>query len=134
MKNVARDGNYTGNAMWSSIWSPGIYMQGSWLVLLITSIILSPGYIFASPILKILGQEDGIAELAGKYNVKMVPQLFSFDINLPTQRFLQAQSKVSAFALNAFAALIIQMGLLHLFINVFGCGRTGAAVAYDITN
>ncbi|XP_021826924.1 protein DETOXIFICATION 35-like isoform X4 [Prunus avium] len=49
-------------------------------------------------------------------------------------RFLQAQSKVSAMALIAFVALIIQTGLLHLFINVFGWGTTGAAVAYDITH
>ncbi|BBN69856.1 detoxifying efflux carrier 35 [Prunus dulcis] len=107
--------------------SLGIYMQQSWIVLLITCIILSPVYIFAAPVLEILGQESDIADLAGKYIV-------SSAIFLPAQRFLQAQSKVSAMAWIAFAALIIQTGLLHLFINVFGWGTTGAAVAYDITH
>ncbi|XP_020414016.1 protein DETOXIFICATION 34 [Prunus persica] len=101
---------------------------------LITCIILSPVYIFAAPILEILGQESDIADLAGKYSVKIIPQLFSSAIFLPTQRFLQAQSKVSAMALIAFVALIIRTGLLHLFINVFGWGTTGTAVAYDITH
>ncbi|CAL8127460.1 unnamed protein product [Prunus armeniaca] len=114
--------------------SLGIYMQRSWIVLLITCIILSPVYIFAAPILEILGQESDIADLAGKYSVKIIPQLFSSAIFFPTQRFLQAQSKVSAMALIAFVALIVQTGLLHLFINVFGWGTTGAAVAYDITH
>lgn len=114
--------------------SLGIYMQRSWIVLLITCIILSPVYIFAAPILEILGQESDIADLAGKYSVKIIPQLFSSAIFFPTQMFLQAQSKVSAMALIAFVALIVQTGLLHLFINVFGWGTTGAAVAYDITH
>ncbi|KAM1407332.1 hypothetical protein ACFX2F_001934 [Malus domestica] len=60
--------------------------------------------------------------------------MFSYAINLPTQRFLQAQSKVLMITLIAFVALVIQTWLLYLFINVFGWGTTGAAVTCDITN
>ncbi|KAB2596712.1 protein TRANSPARENT TESTA 12-like [Pyrus ussuriensis x Pyrus communis] len=109
-------------------------MQRSWIVLFIACIILSPVFNFAAPILKFLGQEHGIADPAGVYSLKIIPQMFSYAINLPTQRFHQAQSKVLVITLIAFAALIVQTGLLHLFINVFGLGTTGAAVAYDITN
>ncbi|KAM5557404.1 hypothetical protein ABKV19_024666 [Rosa sericea] len=113
--------------------SLGIYMQRSWIILTITCFLLLSFYIFATPFLKILGQEDSIAEFAGKYSLLIIPQMFSFAINLPTQRFLQAQSKVGVLAWISFVALVTHTGLLYLFITVFGWGVNGAAVAYNIT-
>ncbi|KAI6696347.1 hypothetical protein NL676_016466 [Syzygium grande] len=112
----------------------GIYMQRSWIILSVTCIAFLPVYIYATPILKILGQQDEIADLAGEFTLQIIPQLFSLAINFPTQKFLQAQSKVSALAWIGFVALITHIGLLWLFISVFKWGTTGAAVAYDITN
>ncbi|CAH2073249.1 unnamed protein product [Thlaspi arvense] len=43
----------------------GVYLQRSWIVLFVCSILLLPMYIFASPILKFFGQPDDIAELSG---------------------------------------------------------------------
>ena len=111
----------------------GVYMQRSWIILWVTCILILPVYIFATPVLKLLGQEDDIANLAGSFAIKIIPQLFSLAINFPTQKFLQAQSKVYVLALIGFSALIAQIGLLWLFIYVFGWGMTGAAVAYNIT-
>lgn len=112
----------------------GIYMQRSWIILSVTCIAFLPVYIYATPILKILGQQDEIADLAGEFTLQIIPQLFSLAINFPTQKFLQAQSKVSALAWIGLVALITHVGLLWLFIIVFKWGTTGAAVAYDITN
>ncbi|XP_050385423.1 protein DETOXIFICATION 34-like [Argentina anserina] len=114
--------------------SLGIYLQRSWIVLSITSLILSLAYIYATPILMILGQDPQIANLAGKYSRSILPEMFSSTLNLSTQKFLQAQSKVGVITWMAFAALIAQTGLLHLFINIFGWGLEGAAAAYNITN
>lgn len=111
----------------------GIYMQRSWIILWVSCIVILPIYVFATPILKFLGQEDDIADLAGKFTVLIIPQLFSFAFNFPTQKFLQAQSKVSVLAWIGFVALIIHLGMLGLFIYVFGWGVTGAAIALDIT-
>ncbi|XP_041012914.1 protein DETOXIFICATION 35 [Juglans microcarpa x Juglans regia] len=111
----------------------GIYMQRSWIILWVSCIAILPIYVFATPILKFLGQEDDIADLAGKFTVLIIPQLFSFAFNFPTQKFLQAQSKVSVLAWIGFVALIIHVGMLGLFIYVFGWGVTGAAIALDIT-
>ncbi|PQQ20624.1 protein DETOXIFICATION 35 [Prunus yedoensis var. nudiflora] len=47
-------------------------------------------------------------------------------------KFLQAQRKVKVLAWIAVFALIIEIGLLCLFILVFGWGTLGAAVAFDI--
>lgn len=116
------------------IQSLGIYLQKSWIVLLITSIILSPLYIYATPFLELLGQANDIAELAGQYSIQSIPTMFSYSINLPTQRFLQVQSKVSVIMFIAFMALLIHNGLLYLFIYVFSWGTTGAAMAGNVSS
>ncbi|XP_062000280.1 protein DETOXIFICATION 35-like [Rosa rugosa] len=113
--------------------SLGIYMQRSCIILAITCFLLSSLYIFATPFLKILGQEDNIAEFAGKYSLLIIPQMFSFSINLPTQKFLQAQSKVGIITWISFVALVTHTGFLYLFISVLDWGLNVAAVAYNIT-
>ncbi|KAK3037211.1 hypothetical protein RJ639_030104 [Escallonia herrerae] len=106
----------------------------SWIILWVTCIILLPVYIFSTPLLKLLGQEDDIADLAGKFAILTIPQLFSLAISIPTQKFLQAQSKVDALAWIGFANLVVHVGLLYLCIYAFGWGTTGAAIAFDITS
>ncbi|XP_015888646.2 protein DETOXIFICATION 35 [Ziziphus jujuba] len=112
----------------------GVYMQRSWIILWVSCMCLLPIYLLATPILKILGQADEIADAAGKFTLMMIPQLFSLAVNFPTQKFLQAQSKVNVIAWIGFGALIIHCGLLWLFIFVFQWGTTGAAAAFDITS
>jgi len=51
----------------------GVYMQRSWIILFATCFFILPLYIFATPILKLLGQEDDIAELAGKFSIQIIP-------------------------------------------------------------
>ncbi|XP_030934813.1 protein DETOXIFICATION 35 [Quercus robur] len=112
----------------------GVYMQRSWIILWVTCIILLPIYIFATPVLKLLGQEDDVADIAGRFTILIIPQLFSLAINFPTSKFLQAQSKVNVIAWIGFVALILHVLLLWLFIYVFDWGLAGAAIAFDITS
>ncbi|KAK4571512.1 hypothetical protein RGQ29_030086 [Quercus rubra] len=112
----------------------GVYMQRSWIILWVTCIILLPIYIFATPVLKLLGQEDDVADIAGKFTILIIPQLFSLAINFPTSKFLQAQSKVNVIAWIGFVAVLLHILLLWLFIYVFDWGLTGAAIAFDITS
>jgi MATE family multidrug resistance protein len=112
----------------------GVYMQRSWIILFVACLFLLPLYVFATPVLKLLGQRKDIAELAGKFTIQVIPQMFSLAINFPTQKFLQAQSKVGVLAWIGLAALIIHIGVLYLFINVFKWGLAGAAIAYDISS
>ncbi|KAL6509293.1 Protein DETOXIFICATION 35 [Orobanche gracilis] len=111
----------------------GIYMQRSIIILFATCILLLPIYIFATPVLKLLGQADDIANPAGVYTLMIVPQLFSLSVTFPSQKFLQAQSKVSVLAWIAFLALASQVLLCWLFINVLDWGVGGAALAFDLT-
>ncbi|KAG9157931.1 hypothetical protein Leryth_000095 [Lithospermum erythrorhizon] len=112
----------------------GVYMQRSWIILTGACILcLSPLYIFATPILKLLGQRDDIADLAGTFSIQILPQMVSLAFNFTTQKFLQAQSKVAVLAWVGFVALFVHIGLLLLFIKAFDWGTTGAAAAYDLS-
>ncbi|XP_074264963.1 protein DETOXIFICATION 34-like [Silene latifolia] len=111
----------------------GIYTQRSWLILLGTCCALLPLYSNATSVLLVLGQEPRIAELAGKFTKQCIPQMFAFAINFPSQKFLQAQSKVGVTAYIGFVALIAHVGLLYLFIEVFGWGTSGAACAFNVS-
>ncbi|XP_051143437.1 protein DETOXIFICATION 35-like [Andrographis paniculata] len=112
----------------------GVYMQRSIIVLFGTCLLILPVYIFATPILKLIGQPNEIAELAGLYTLVTIPDLFSYCIAFPTQKFLQAQSKVDVLAWIAVVVLILQVFWCWLFVNVFRWGTIGAAIAYDVSN
>ncbi|KAL0400724.1 UNVERIFIED_CONTAM: protein DETOXIFICATION 35 [Sesamum latifolium] len=112
----------------------GIYLQRSILVLLASCIILSPVYVFATPILKLLGQPDEIAEPAGFYARLIIPQLVSLSLNFTTQKFLQAQSKVAVIAWIAAITLLFQILLSWLLVNVLGWGAIGVVAAYDLSS
>ncbi|RZB88705.1 protein DETOXIFICATION 35-like isoform X2 [Glycine soja] len=112
----------------------GVYMQRSWVILSVTSILLLPIYIFAGPILKFLGQQEDIADLAGSFSILVIPQFLSLPFNFPTQKFLQAQSKVNIIAWIGLVALILHIGMLWLLIYVLDFGLAGAALAFDITS
>lgn len=112
----------------------GIYMQRSIVILFVTCIILLPIYLFATPLLKLLGQEDEIAVLAGEYAILIIPQLFSLSVTFPTQKFLQAQSKVNVLAWIGFLVLVFNIVLLWVFVCLLNWGTTGAALAFDLSN
>ncbi|KAM7267321.1 hypothetical protein ACFE04_009487 [Oxalis oulophora] len=112
----------------------GVYMQRSWLILGVSCVVISPIYIFATPILKLVGEEDTVADLAGKFAILTIPQLFSLAINFPSQKFLQAQSKVYVLACMGLMALISQTLMLWIFIDVLEWGIFSAAVAFDVSN
>ncbi|KAL6494004.1 Protein DETOXIFICATION 34 [Orobanche gracilis] len=111
----------------------GIYMQRSWIILTAACFCMLPLYTYSKPVLKLLGQRHDIADMAGKFSLYIIPQMFSLAVNFPTQKFLQAQSKVAILAWVGFVALVLHILVLFLFVEVFKWGLAGAAVAYDIS-
>lgn len=71
----------------------GVYMQRYWIILFLCCILLLPMYLFATPILKFIGQSDDIAELAGTIALCVIPVHFAFAFFFPLNRFLQCQLK-----------------------------------------
>ncbi|KAI3964183.1 hypothetical protein MKW92_047643 [Papaver armeniacum] len=89
----------------------GIYMQRSWVVLTLCAILLLPIYIFTTPILKLLGQPDDLAEITGLVTIWLTPLPFALALQLPLQRFLQCQLKAPIVAWVCMGAL-----LFHIFL------------------
>ncbi|KAI8536357.1 hypothetical protein RHMOL_Rhmol10G0250700 [Rhododendron molle] len=111
----------------------GIYMQRSWIILFICCIFLLPLYLFASPILKLLGQPSNIAELSGVVSLWMIPLHFSFAFQFPLQRFLQSQLKVAAIAWVSLAALVVHAVVSWLFVYRLKLDVVGVAVTLNFS-
>ncbi|KAK4480312.1 hypothetical protein RD792_013381 [Penstemon davidsonii] len=111
----------------------GIYMQRSWVILLITAIFLLPLYIFAPPILLLFGESPDISRGAGKFALWIIPQLFAFTMNFPISKFLQSQRKLMAMAWIAAGVLVLHALLSWLVILKLEWGVVGAAVTLNIS-
>lgn len=109
----------------------GIYMQKSWLILNAMAFAVVPLFIFATPVLRFLGQTESISIEAGKFSLWMIPQLFAYAMMLPSTKFLLAQSKVNAIALIAAVVLCLHGFFSWLLIKKLGWGLVGAAVVLD---
>ncbi|KAJ6417636.1 hypothetical protein OIU84_001092 [Salix udensis] len=82
---------------------------------------------------KSLARKMIFANLAGKFSILVLPNLFSLSIYFPTQKFLQAQRKVGVLSWIAFTTLLLHAFWLWLFIYELGLGATGAAIALDLS-
>lgn len=111
----------------------GIYMQRSCIITGITALLLTPVYIFISPILQILRQDKHISDLAGKYSMWVIPQLYAYALNFPIQKFLQSQSKVWVMTIISLVALALHCLLNWVFLPKLQYGLLGAAIAGNIS-
>ncbi|WJX09372.1 Protein DETOXIFICATION 33 [Trifolium repens] len=109
----------------------GVYMQRSWIILLTAALLMLPFYIWASPLLKLVGQTDEVAEAAGKFALWMIPQLFAYALNFPIQKFLQAQSKVLVMLWISASVLVFHVVISWLLILKLGWGLPGAAITLN---
>ncbi|TKY74409.1 TRANSPARENT TESTA protein 12 [Spatholobus suberectus] len=111
----------------------GIYMQRSWIVLFLCCFLLLPFYVFATPLLKFLGQPDDVAEWSGIVAVWLIPLHFSFAFQFPLQRFLQCQLKTAVIAWVSLLGLVVNVVTSWLLIYVWDFGLYGAAISLDIS-
>ncbi|XP_073306124.1 protein DETOXIFICATION 21-like [Primulina huaijiensis] len=116
----------------------GIYLQRSWVVLLLTSTLMLPVFIFAGPIFNALGQDESIANMAGTISVWFIPVIYSYISSFSCQIFLQSQSKNMIISYLAAFSLCIHVFLSWLLTVEYKLGIAGAAVstilAYWIPN
>ncbi|PIN01976.1 putative membrane protein, predicted efflux pump [Handroanthus impetiginosus] len=111
----------------------GVYMQRSWIVLLGIGVLLLPLYIFAGPLLLLLGQPKEVADMAGYVALWLIPLHFSFAFIFPMQRFLQCQVKNAIYAWSALAGLVVHVAVTWLFVRVLGLGVVGVAATLNIS-
>lgn len=111
----------------------GIYMQRSWIVLFLCCFLLLPLYVFAAPILKLIGQTADVADLSGEVALWLIPLHFSFAFQFPLQRFLQSQLKTAVIAWVSLVALVIHVFISWLFVYKLQFGVVGIALTLDFS-
>ncbi|XAR48531.1 hypothetical protein NMG60_11031381 [Bertholletia excelsa] len=109
----------------------GTYMQRSWIVLFLCCFLLLPFYVFATPLLKLLGQPDDVAELSGVVALWLIPLHFSFAFQFPIQRFLQSQRRTAILAWVSLAVLVVHVLISWVFVYYLKFGVVGIAMALD---
>ncbi|CAO2187577.1 unnamed protein product [Urochloa humidicola] len=109
----------------------GVYLQRSWIILLATSVLMSPLFVFAEPLLMLIGQDPDVARESGRFSIYILPSVFAMAVNFAASKFLQAQSLVTVPAWIGLFALLLNAALNYLFVVVLGWGLAGAAAAFD---
>ncbi|KAL5707619.1 Protein DETOXIFICATION 21 [Ranunculus cassubicifolius] len=112
----------------------GIYLQRSWIVLTICAIILIPLFLLATPVLKLLGQDDDIADVAGYVSLWLIPVMFAYVLSFTCQMYLQAQSRNMVMIYLAAAALIVHTFLSWLLTVHYDFGLNGAMISTVVAN
>ncbi|XAR62118.1 hypothetical protein NMG60_11016743 [Bertholletia excelsa] len=110
----------------------GIYMQRSWVVLFISSLLMLLPYVFATPILKFTGQSPAVAERAGTVALWLVPMHLSFAFQFSLLRFLQCQLKTSVVAWVSVGVLALHVFVSWVFVYRLRVGIVGTAVGVQI--
>ncbi|KAE8721399.1 MATE efflux family protein [Hibiscus syriacus] len=111
----------------------GIYLQRSWIVDGITATVLLPLFVFATPILQILGQEEELAVAAGPIALWFIPMIYSFVISMTISMFLQAQLKNLIVGWLSMASFIIHVFLSWMLVNKFKWGVNGAMASMNMS-
>jgi MATE family multidrug resistance protein len=112
----------------------GVYLQRSWIILLASSVLMAPFFVFAEPLLLLIGQDPDVARESARFTLYILPSVFAMAINFAAGKFLQAQSKVVVPAWIGLGALLLNVLLNYLFIVVLGWGLPGGAAAYDLAH
>ncbi|KMT19736.1 hypothetical protein BVRB_1g007910 [Beta vulgaris subsp. vulgaris] len=111
----------------------GIYMQRSCVVLFLCAILLLPMFIFAAPLLKILGQSAEVAERTGLVARWLIPMHLSFVFQFSFQRFLQSQLKTAIIAWSSAVSLAVHAIISWIFVYKLGVGIVGTALTLDFS-
>ncbi|KAK8589914.1 hypothetical protein V6N13_088718 [Hibiscus sabdariffa] len=110
----------------------GIYLQRSWIIDGITATIVLPVFFCTSPIFKLLGQEDEIAEASGSISLWFIPMLYYMVFALTMQMYLQAQQKnLIVGCLSAFS-FTLHLLLSWIMVYKLNWGVAGAMGSLNI--
>ncbi|CAM8899883.1 unnamed protein product [Rhodiola kirilowii] len=107
----------------------GIYLQRSWIIILLTSTLMLPIYVFATPIYKLLGQDDNIANAAGSISLWFIPMVYQFGFNMSIQNYLQAQMRNTVVAWISSASFVAHLLLSWICVYLLEWGISGAMLA-----
>ncbi|KAF2304672.1 hypothetical protein GH714_037379 [Hevea brasiliensis] len=111
----------------------GTYLQRATVVLTITGIPITMIYLFSDPILLLLGEPSKVAAAAAVFVYGLIPQVFAYAVNFPTQKFLQAQSIVNPSAVISATTLLLHLFLTWLAVYQMGLGLIGTSLVLSLS-
>ncbi|KAL2594429.1 hypothetical protein AAZV13_12G189950 [Glycine max] len=111
----------------------GIYLQGSCIISLIFSIIISIIWFYTEPILVLLHQSPDIARTAALYMKFLIPGVFAYSFLQNISRFLQTQSVVMPLVALSALPLLIHIGIAYGLVQWPGLSFAGAPLAASIS-
>ncbi|OIV93047.1 hypothetical protein TanjilG_20709 [Lupinus angustifolius] len=111
----------------------GVYMQRSWIILLISSVVLLPWFLFTTHILVLFGQPQEIAELAGVISMWLIPTHLAFAFFFPLHFFLQSQLKNKVIAWVSLVALVSHAITSWLVLYKFELGVISVVAAANVS-
>ena len=112
----------------------GIYLQRSWLIDVTIATIMVPLFIFATPIFKLLDQEDDIATTARSFALWFIPFLYYLVFSVTIQMFLQAQLKKMVVGWLSASSFALHLFLSWLFVIKLEFEISGAMAALTISS
>ncbi|WOL17102.1 protein DETOXIFICATION 21-like [Canna indica] len=107
----------------------GVYLQRSWIILFSCSVLLSPVFVFTAPLLKLIGQEESISDMAGVIALWFIPVVFSYVWAFTLQMYLQAQSKNMIITYLAVVTLALHVFLSWFMVIKLELGLPGAMIS-----
>lgn len=110
----------------------GVYLQRSWIVLLLCTILLVPLFVFSTPLLLLIGQDADVAEKAGPIGLWFIPAIFSYSMSFTLQMYLQSQSKNSVITYWAVASIVLHTFLCWVLTIHFELGVAGVMASTNI--
>ncbi|KAJ3690454.1 hypothetical protein LUZ61_019618 [Rhynchospora tenuis] len=110
----------------------GIYLQRSWIILLVTAIIILPLFLFTSPLMRLLGQDPRISHVAGLISLWFIPVVFSNVFNYTFQMYFQSQSKNSVISYFSLISITLHVVLSWASVIKLHWGISGAMATMAI--
>ncbi|KAG8075515.1 hypothetical protein GUJ93_ZPchr0006g42284 [Zizania palustris] len=112
----------------------GLTLYRSVLFLLCCSLPLSALWVNMAKILVFLGQDREITELAQKYLLCSLPDLFSFSLIHPLRVYLRSQGITQPLAVAAGAAVMFHVPANYVLVSRLRLGAPGVAAAASASN
>ncbi|GAB4858018.1 hypothetical protein Ancab_015921 [Ancistrocladus abbreviatus] len=111
----------------------GIYLQRSWIIDIATATLMLPFYTFATPIYKLLGQNEEISEAAGTFSLWFISFLYTYVFATTIQMYLQAQQKNMIIGWLSTSSFVLDVLLSWIFVYKLGWKVPGAMSALIIS-
>lgn len=103
----------------------GIYLQQSCIILLVVCVLVTPLFVFAAPVLRALGQDHNIADVAGDVAPWFIAVVFLYGAMYDCNAYLQSQSKNFVLSCYAIVSLLTHVLLSWLLVVKFEFGVSG---------